>query len=233
MKAICPREDLLSACQLASAAIPAKEVKPILRNLKAIASDGRCTLMATDLEVGIRLDVQPDHSGTGRGHPAGRQAHRHPARDAGTRSCSSRPTPAPAWSRGNRWTSRCPARTRPSFPSGRPSPRTSTTRSRPAALREMIRRTLFAVADDGPLFDDRRAVGAGRRQGPAGRHRRPPAGRGPGHGHRHGGHTTKGQAPVVPTKAMSLLERNLQDDTRRRSRCASGPTTCCSAPSGR
>ncbi len=27
-----------------------------------------------------------------------------------------------------------------------------------------------------------------------------------------GGHTTKGQSPVVPTKAMSLLERNLADD---------------------
>src|SRR5271165_3163119 len=58
MKAICPREVLLSACQLASAAIPAKEVKPILKNIKAIAGDGRCTLMATDLEIGIRLDVQ-------------------------------------------------------------------------------------------------------------------------------------------------------------------------------
>src|SRR5262249_49765697 len=48
----------LSACQLASAAVPSREVKPILRNLKAVAEDGRCTLMATDLEVGIRLDVQ-------------------------------------------------------------------------------------------------------------------------------------------------------------------------------
>ncbi len=28
----------------------------------------------------------------------------------------------------------------------------------------------------------------------------------------HDGHTTKGQSPVVPTKAMGLLERNLQDD---------------------
>jgi DNA polymerase-3 subunit beta len=27
----------------------------------------------------------------------------------------------------------------------------------------------------------------------------------------HGGHSTKGQMPVVPTKAMSLLERNLQE----------------------
>src|SRR5262249_58987991 len=58
MKAVCHREGLLSACQLASAAIPARDVKPILKNLKAIAGDGRCTLMATDMEVGIRLDVQ-------------------------------------------------------------------------------------------------------------------------------------------------------------------------------
>ena len=47
----------------------------------------------------------------------------------------------------------------------------------------------------------------------------------------HGGHTTKGQTPVVPTKAMGLLERNLQDDRTRRCGCACGPTRCCSAPS--
>src|SRR5437762_2615155 len=58
MKALCHREGLLSACQLASAAVPSRDVKPILKNLKAIAEDGRCTLLATDLEVGIRLDVQ-------------------------------------------------------------------------------------------------------------------------------------------------------------------------------
>src|SRR5258708_4510096 len=58
MKALCPREALLSACQLTSAAIPTKDLKPILKNLKAVAGDGRCTLIATDLEVGIRLDVQ-------------------------------------------------------------------------------------------------------------------------------------------------------------------------------
>src|SRR5690242_11501391 len=57
MKAICPREGLLAACQLANAAMPANDVKPILRNIKAIAEGGRCTLMATDMEVGIRLDV--------------------------------------------------------------------------------------------------------------------------------------------------------------------------------
>src|SRR5438046_10402810 len=58
MKALCHREGLLSACQLASAAVPSRDVKPILKNLKAVAEDGRCTLMATDLELGIRLEAR-------------------------------------------------------------------------------------------------------------------------------------------------------------------------------
>src|SRR6516162_3206045 len=58
MKALCKRESFLAACQLTSAAIPSKDLKPILKNMKAVADDGRCTLIATDQEVGIRLDVQ-------------------------------------------------------------------------------------------------------------------------------------------------------------------------------
>ena len=57
MKALCHREGLLAACQIASAAVPSREVKPILKNLKAMAEEDRCTLMATDLELGIRLTV--------------------------------------------------------------------------------------------------------------------------------------------------------------------------------
>jgi DNA polymerase-3 subunit beta len=58
MKMVVHREGLLSACQLVSAAIASKEVKPVLRNVKAIVEADRCTLMATDLEVGIRLDLR-------------------------------------------------------------------------------------------------------------------------------------------------------------------------------
>ena len=60
MKALCPRDSLLSAFQLASTAISTtrEPVKPILRNFKAIADNGRFTLMATDLELGIRLEVR-------------------------------------------------------------------------------------------------------------------------------------------------------------------------------
>src|SRR5438876_12035599 len=58
MKAVCQREALFSACQLASVAVAARDVKPILKNLKAIVEPDRCTLMATDLELGIRLEVR-------------------------------------------------------------------------------------------------------------------------------------------------------------------------------
>src|SRR5947209_5739577 len=58
MKVVCHREGLLSACQLASVAVASRDVKPILRNLKAIVEADRCTLMATDLELGIRLEVR-------------------------------------------------------------------------------------------------------------------------------------------------------------------------------
>src|SRR6516165_7776664 len=58
MKATFNREGLLSAFQLAGAAVASRDVKPILQNLKAIVDAERCTLMATDLELGIRLEVR-------------------------------------------------------------------------------------------------------------------------------------------------------------------------------
>jgi DNA polymerase-3 subunit beta len=81
------------------------------------------------------------------------------------------------------------------------------------SLREMIRRTVFAAADEtarysmtGVLWEleenlARLVATDGRRLALA-----------QGTATGHGGHTTKGHTPVVPTKAMSLLERNLQDD---------------------
>jgi DNA polymerase-3 subunit beta len=71
-------------------------------------------------------------------------------------------------------------------------------------LREMIKRTVFA-ATTGILWeleDDKAALIAtdGRRLAFMTGQAKP-----------HGGHTTKGQLPVVPSKAMNLLERNLTE----------------------
>ena len=57
MKVTCDREKLLAAFQTVASVAPTRSPKPILQNIKFEVDDDRATLMATDLEVGIRLDV--------------------------------------------------------------------------------------------------------------------------------------------------------------------------------
>src|SRR5262249_13898260 len=54
----CPRDSLLNACQIVSAAVPARTTMPVYQNVKAIAEGDRLMLMATDLEVGIRYELR-------------------------------------------------------------------------------------------------------------------------------------------------------------------------------
>jgi len=58
MKITCARESLLTACQQVSAAVAARTTKPILSNVKAIAADDSLTLIAQDMEVGIRYELR-------------------------------------------------------------------------------------------------------------------------------------------------------------------------------
>ncbi|MEM7311701.1 MAG: DNA polymerase III subunit beta, partial [Planctomycetota bacterium] len=61
MKITCERDKLQAAFQTAASVAPSRSPKPILQNVKLTAEDkgseGIATLMATDTEVGIRLDV--------------------------------------------------------------------------------------------------------------------------------------------------------------------------------
>ena len=57
MKATCEREKLLYAFQTAASVVPPRTTQPILENVKLEVAAERATLMATDLEVGIRIDV--------------------------------------------------------------------------------------------------------------------------------------------------------------------------------
>jgi DNA polymerase-3 subunit beta len=58
MKALCDREGLLNAFGMVSGVVPARSPKPILQNVKLVADpDDGPILMATDLEVGIRHRV--------------------------------------------------------------------------------------------------------------------------------------------------------------------------------
>ncbi|HLA84124.1 MAG TPA: DNA polymerase III subunit beta [Thermoguttaceae bacterium] len=61
MQIQCDREKLLRAFQTAAAVVPTRSPKPILQNIKLeTINDGVC-LMATDLEVGVRIDVGGFH----------------------------------------------------------------------------------------------------------------------------------------------------------------------------
>ena len=57
MKITCNREKLLHAFQTVAAVAPVRSPKPILHNVKLDVTANGATLMATDLEVGIRYDV--------------------------------------------------------------------------------------------------------------------------------------------------------------------------------
>ena len=48
---------MLAALQLVNTAVAGHDHRPVLHNVKAIAADDHCSLLATDLEIGIRRDV--------------------------------------------------------------------------------------------------------------------------------------------------------------------------------
>ena len=68
MKALCNREGLLTAFNMVSGVVPARSPKPILQNVKLSVDDEEgSVLMGTDLEVGIRhrvLGVKVDEPGS-------------------------------------------------------------------------------------------------------------------------------------------------------------------------
>jgi len=58
MKIRVTREPLLAAIQSASAVVPARSPKPVLTNIKLEAEGAVAVLSATDLEVGIRVEIE-------------------------------------------------------------------------------------------------------------------------------------------------------------------------------
>ena len=61
MKVTCDREKLQAAFQTAAGVVPTRSPKPILQNIKLEVNDSGAILLATDLEIGIRIQV-PRHS---------------------------------------------------------------------------------------------------------------------------------------------------------------------------
>jgi DNA polymerase-3 subunit beta len=214
MKARFHREGLLSAVQLASVAVASRDVKPILRNLKVIADADRCTLMATDLELGIRLEVrgvkieEPGQAIL----PAARTLAI--LRESTDDELALEASPDRCQVHGQFNEFEMPSEDPVNFPDVPAFAEEAYHEIKAGQLREMIRRTIFAAAAENTRYavtgilwelEDSQAklvATDGRRMAVV-----------TGTVAAQGGQATKDQTPVVPTKAMSLLERNLQDDT--------------------
>lgn len=212
MKALFHREELLSASQLASVAIAPRDIKPILRNLKAVVEGERCTLMATDLELGVRLDIggvkveQPGAAIL----PASRTIAI--LREATDDELQFEADADHCVLRGRLNEYEMAGEDPANFPDVPAFSEDKYHEVSAGTLREMIRRTIFAAATENPRYavtgilwelepDQARLVATdGRRLAVTN-----------AIATSQGGHTSQGQTHVVPTKAMGLLERILQD----------------------
>jgi DNA polymerase-3 subunit beta len=212
MKVTCDREKLLAAFQTAAAVAPTRSPKPILQNVKLEVSEGSAILLATDLEVGVRiqvpgLDVQVPGSAIlplGRFGPILRESSdeqlRLEADGQGTVV------------RGARSEFKLPGENPAEFPSVADFNEAKYHELPARLLRELIRRTTFATDNESSRYalggvllefgaENIIAVGTdGRRLAKM----EVPA-------RSIGGHQTGDSMTIVPAKAMSLIERALTD----------------------
>lgn len=212
MKLRCRREQLLTATQLAATAVPTRDIKPVLRNLKATVMTDQGTLLAIDLELGLRLQIdgltveEPGEALL----PARKvldilreSPDEELAIEADGHSC---------FVRGQHNEFELPGEDPAHYPDV-PTLDGDAHHEIPAdLLRQLIRRTLFATADDngryalgGCLWElegntARLVATDGRRLAIA-----------EGTATPQGDHSPKGGLHIVPTKAMQLLERSLHD----------------------
>ena len=58
MKLICDARELAESLTIAATVVPTRSSKPVLMNLALLARDGILEILATDLEVGVRVTVR-------------------------------------------------------------------------------------------------------------------------------------------------------------------------------
>ena len=213
MKIICQRESLTNAFTLAASIAPTRSPKEILMNVKVMAANGKITLTATDMEVGIRLDleegVEVETEGTAL-LPVQRmmailRENTDPTLSIETDASGIRVT-------GSRSKFRLPGSNPDEFPpvSGFEEDKYHVIPTR--LFREMVKRTVFATDAESSRFalggvllemegNQVIAVGTdGRRLA-----------RMQGSGEAVGGHQSSGSSTIVPTRAIQLIERALND----------------------
>jgi len=213
MKIICNREKLLHAFQTVAAIAPARSPKPVLQNVKLEVAADAATLMATDLEVGIRYEVsglEVEAPGAAL-LPVGRFGSI--LRESSDATFRIESDGDGTTVRGERSQFKLPSENPQDFPAIAQFNEASYYELSARLFRELIRRTVFATDNESSRYalggvklewqnDVLTAIGTdGRRlarmEGPTQAVGQP---------------TPFGEVTVVPTRAMQLLERALAED---------------------
>lgn len=213
MKITCQREPLTAAFSLAASIAPARSPKEILQNVKVTAAGGKITLTATDMEVGIRLDleegVEVETEGTAL-FPVSRTMAI--LRESNDEKLEFETDDSGILVRGSRSKFKLPGNNPDEFPTVASFDEEKYHVIPTRLFRELVKRTVFATdaessryALGGVLLEMEEssviAVGTdGRRLA-----------RMEGEGEPHGGHQTSGTSTIVPTRAIQLMERALND----------------------
>lgn len=213
MKITCNREKMLHAFQTVAAIAPARSPKPILQNVKLEVAQDKATLMATDLEVGIRYEVsgvETDAPGAAV-LPVGRFGSI--LRESGDATFRMESGSDGTQIRGERSQFKLPSENPQDFPPIAEFGESSFYEISARLFRELVRRTIFATDNESSRYalggiklewkdNILTAIGTdGRRlakmEGPA---------------QAAGSPAPFGDVTVVPTRAMQLLERALAED---------------------
>lgn len=212
MKISCDREKLATAFQLAGSIAQSRSPKEILQHVKMEVTTDKVTLMATDSETGIRIDVEGgDIQSTGK-------ALLHVARVGQIlRECSDdrlyfETDENKVLVRGLHSEFNLPSANVDEYPTVAGFDEEKYHEIPARLFREMVKRTTFATDPDSTRFalggvllelsgEDVLAVGTdGRRLA-----------RMIGKGKSIGGHETLGSSTIVPTRSLSLMERSIGD----------------------
>lgn len=214
MKMLCQREALTAAFQTVSGVVPTRTPKAILQNVKLEASKGQAVLIGTDQEVGIRYTIT--EADVQRAGEILLPTNRVLAilREMHGESVSLESSDSGTWVRGDRAEYKLGAENPAEFPAVADFGELPHHTVSAGALRQMIRRTIFATDTESTRYalggilvelkgesmtlaaTDTRRLAVVRGQCAAA----------------FASGAVENPAPVVPSKAMSLIERSIADE---------------------
>jgi DNA polymerase-3 subunit beta len=213
MKAICERESLLRAFQMAASVAPSRSPKPILQNVKLEATANGAILMGTDLEIGIRVEVTGFEAEVPGSVILPRDRFGKILAESGDDKLRLESDGSKTVVRGGRSQFQLPSENPDEFPNVLGFEEQKYHEMPARFFREVVRRTVYATDNESSRYalggvllelaedkltavatDGRRLA---RQEGPA---------------TSVGGHGTGDNMTIVPTRAMQLIERALSDN---------------------